>query len=93
MHCEGKLILRSHNTSYCLIEVVTKACFTVQCQWLKAYKNIFIVSFDLLGMDIRVANPQLDIGGRILKVPTEATLVAEQFLTRLIGIKIRQIYV
>ena len=29
MHCEGKLQLRSHNTSYCLIEVVTKADFTV----------------------------------------------------------------
>ena len=29
------------------MEVVTKACFTVQ--W--AYKNIFIVSFDLLGME------------------------------------------
>ena len=25
MHCEGKLKLRSRNTSYCLIEVVTKA--------------------------------------------------------------------
>jgi len=29
MHCEGKLKLRLHNTSYCLIEVVTKAGFTV----------------------------------------------------------------
>ena len=29
MHCEGKLKLRSHNTSYCLIEVVTKAGLTV----------------------------------------------------------------
>jgi hypothetical protein len=29
MHCEGKLQLRSHNTSYCLIEVVTKAGLTV----------------------------------------------------------------
>jgi len=25
MHCGGKLKLRSHNTSYCLIEVVIKA--------------------------------------------------------------------
>jgi len=25
MHCEGKLKLRLHDTSYCLIEVVTKA--------------------------------------------------------------------
>ena len=25
MHCEGKKIIRSHKTSYCLIEVVTKA--------------------------------------------------------------------
>jgi len=24
MHCEGKLKLMSHNTSYCLIDVVTK---------------------------------------------------------------------
>jgi hypothetical protein len=29
MHCEGKLKLKSHNTSYCLIEVVTKAGLTV----------------------------------------------------------------
>jgi hypothetical protein len=29
MHCEGKYKLRSHNTSYCLIEVVTKAGLTV----------------------------------------------------------------
>jgi hypothetical protein len=29
MHCEGKLKLKSHNTSCCLIEVVTKAGLTV----------------------------------------------------------------
>jgi len=29
MHCEGKLKLRSHNTSYCLIGMVTKAGLTV----------------------------------------------------------------
>jgi len=29
MHFEGKLILWSHNTSYCLREVVTKAGLTV----------------------------------------------------------------
>jgi len=29
MQCEGKLKLRSYNTSYCLIEVVTKAGLTV----------------------------------------------------------------
>jgi hypothetical protein len=29
MHCEEKLKLRSHNTSYCLIEVVTKAGLSV----------------------------------------------------------------
>jgi len=29
MHCEGKLKLTSHNTSYCLIEVVTKAGLTI----------------------------------------------------------------
>jgi hypothetical protein len=28
MHCEGKLKLKAHNTSYCLIEVVTKAVCT-----------------------------------------------------------------
>ena len=28
MHCEGKFKLRSHNISYCLIEVVTKAGLT-----------------------------------------------------------------
>ena len=28
MYCGGKLKLRSHNTSYCLIEVVTNADFT-----------------------------------------------------------------
>jgi hypothetical protein len=29
MHCEGKFKLRSHKTSYCLKEVVTKAGLTV----------------------------------------------------------------
>jgi hypothetical protein len=29
MHCEWKLKLMSHNASYCLIEVVTKAGLTV----------------------------------------------------------------
>jgi len=29
MYCKGKLKLRSHNTSYRLIEVVTKAGLTV----------------------------------------------------------------
>jgi len=29
MHCEGKLKLKSQNTSYCLTEVVTKAGLTV----------------------------------------------------------------
>ena len=29
MHCEGKSKLRSHYTSYCLIDVVTKAGLTV----------------------------------------------------------------
>ena len=28
MHCEGKFKLRSHNKSYCLIEVATKAGLT-----------------------------------------------------------------
>jgi hypothetical protein len=34
MHCEGKLKLRSHNTNYCLIEVVTDAGLTVIFYWL-----------------------------------------------------------
>jgi len=29
MHCDAKIKLRSHNTSYCLIEVVIKAGFSV----------------------------------------------------------------
>jgi hypothetical protein len=29
VHCEGKLKLKSHNTSYCLIEVATKAGLTI----------------------------------------------------------------
>jgi hypothetical protein len=29
MHCEGKYKLRSDNTSYCLIELVTKAGLAV----------------------------------------------------------------
>ena len=29
MHCEGGVKLSSHNTSYCLIDVVTKAGLTV----------------------------------------------------------------
>ena len=29
MHCEGKLILRSNDTSYCLMEVVAKVGLTV----------------------------------------------------------------
>ena len=29
MHCEGKWKLRSHNTSYCLIELITKASVTI----------------------------------------------------------------
>jgi hypothetical protein len=32
MHCDGKLKLKSHNTSSCLIEVVTKAGLTVGCE-------------------------------------------------------------
>ena len=46
MHCKGKLKLRSHNTSYCLIEVVTKAGLIVystniiSCKyWSNIYKN------------------------------------------------------
>jgi len=35
MHCEGKLKSRLHNTSYCLIEVVTKAGLTVLANQMK----------------------------------------------------------
>jgi hypothetical protein len=42
MHYEGKWKLRSHNTSYCLIEVVTKADFTIHIN--KRYKKYFYVS-------------------------------------------------
>ena len=50
MHCEWKSKLRSHNTSYCLIEVVTKAGSTVQIG-LKIKKKYFghwslLASFD-----------------------------------------------
>jgi len=34
-YTKGKLKLRSHNTSYCLIEVVTKAGFTILFRSLK----------------------------------------------------------
>jgi len=39
MQCEGKLKLRSHNTSYCLIEVVTKAGLT-----LYIYINVLTIA-------------------------------------------------
>jgi hypothetical protein len=44
MHCEGKLKLRSHNTSYCLIEMVCKAGLTVnkgQFQFLNSMNNAY----------------------------------------------------
>ena len=40
MHCEGKLELRSHNTSYCWIEVVTKADLTVLTIFDKATTSL-----------------------------------------------------
>ena len=40
MHCEGKSKLRSHTTSYCLIEVVTKANLTTL--YLSYAKNSMI---------------------------------------------------
>jgi len=48
MHCEGKLKLRPHNTSYFLIEAVTKACLTVysnnqQCTLLRGTVVVVIV--------------------------------------------------
>jgi len=43
MHCEEKLKLRSHNTSYCLIEVVNKAGLTVQ--WKLSKTNLLTTYF------------------------------------------------
>jgi hypothetical protein len=37
MQCEGQLKSRLHNTSYCLIEVVTKAGLTVLCLCTSIY--------------------------------------------------------
>ena len=45
MHCEGKLKLRSHNTSYCLIEVVTKAGLTVSLNQIKRRSMVFNATF------------------------------------------------
>jgi hypothetical protein len=40
MHCEGKYKLRLHNTSYCLIEVVTKySSFLIICRYLNLVEN------------------------------------------------------
>jgi len=38
MHCEGKSKLGSLDTSYCLIEVVTKAGLMVYCLLMRCYK-------------------------------------------------------
>ena len=41
MHYEGKLKVRSHNTSYCELEVVTKAGLTVGLWCLTPLSTIF----------------------------------------------------
>jgi hypothetical protein len=49
MYYEGKLKLRSHNTSYCLIEVVTKAGLTVFSLFSGEKTNLFLkVKFQYL---------------------------------------------
>jgi len=45
MHYEEKLKLRSHNTSYCLIEVVTKAGLTVHFGSVYQLVRRFIVTY------------------------------------------------
>jgi len=47
MHCEVKLKLRSHNTSYCLIEVVTKAGLTVYDLEVSKCFNVIYSSTDV----------------------------------------------
>ena len=44
MHCEGKLKLMSHNTSYCLIDVVTKEVW-LYISWFNSIIHI-IVSYN-----------------------------------------------
>ena len=52
MHCERQLELRSHNSSYCLIEVVTKAGLTVL--WLvptcRYWQYLYILWLGLTAM-------------------------------------------
>ena len=45
MHCDGKLKLRAYNTSYCLIEVVTKAGLidSYNCKYQPIGHCLFIV--------------------------------------------------
>ena len=51
MHCERKLKLRSHDTSYCLIEVVTKAGLSVN---KKKPPDKYIIKPCLLGWEITI---------------------------------------
>ena len=49
MHCERKLKLRLHNTSYCLIEVVTKYRFDCICKYCSVIVqnvSLFIWAFN-----------------------------------------------
>ena len=50
MHCEWELRLRSYTTSYCLIEVVTKAGFTDSWSWCYIILYMFSVvdNFELI---------------------------------------------
>jgi hypothetical protein len=47
MHCEGKLKLRSHIASYCLIEVATKAGLTVLLNQTHIHKEWIAKDLDI----------------------------------------------
>ena len=60
MHCEGKLKLRSHNTSYCfIIEVVTKAVLLHMCLLMSFYD--IDLKICLIISDVRDDNPEIEI--------------------------------
>jgi hypothetical protein len=62
MHCEGKLRLRSHNKSYCLIVGVTKA-------GQRSYDSSWTVALGWgLLTDILIATRKKEYGGRCHKI-------------------------
>ena len=56
MYCEGKLRLRSHNTSCCLIEVVTKAGLSVYCKLLYAQVLILYHRYKTVNKQLEIFN-------------------------------------